>query len=247
MKLKNHQEIEYMKEGGHKLSAILDALVSAVRPGMATKELDTLARKLTKENDAKPSFLNYNGFPMALCVSINEEIVHGLPSDRKLKDGDLVKIDYGILYKGFHTDSARSVVVGLGEHKLARSLISVATEALELGIKMAQSGNTTGDLGLAIHEYVKSNGFDVVRDLVGHGIGSEVHEAPEVPNYGKSGDGIVLKPGMVIAIEPMVVAGTFKIAEGSDGFAYITADKKLSAHVEHTVAITKDGPVVLTK
>ena len=236
-----------MKEGGHILSAILDELVLATKAGIPTLELDILARKLTKERGAKPSFLNYNGFPMALCVSINEEIVHGLPSDRKLKEGDLVKLDYGVLYKGFHTDSARSVVVGSGKHKQARDLISATAEALEIGIQMAQVGNTTEDIGSAIHKHVKSKGFDVVRDLVGHGIGLEVHETPEVPNYGKAGQGTTLKAGMTIAIEPLVVAGNWKIADGPDGFAYVTADGKLSAQVEHTIAITKAGPVILTK
>jgi methionyl aminopeptidase len=246
VKLKTSQEIELMREGGHILAEVLDALAGAVRVGLRTKELDTMAQELIAARGAKPSFLNYNGFPAALCVSINEEIVHGLPSERKLKDGDLVKLDLGVQYKGFHTDSARSVIVGKGNAKL-RELVAVTEEALNIGIEAAQPGKTIGDVGSAIHAYVKSEGYDVVRDLIGHGIGTEVHEEPEVPNYGKPGQGPVLKVGMVIAIEPMVVVGGHKIANGPDGFSYITADKKPSAHIEHTVAIVPSGPKVLTK
>jgi len=236
-----------MREGGHILAEILDVLVASVKVGIQTKELETMARELISVRGAKPSFLNYNGFPATLCVSINEEIVHGLPSERKLKDGDLVKLDLGVLYKGFHTDSARSVIVGSTQRLQIQKLIDVTAEALRVGIETAQPGKTLGDVGHAIHEYVKSQGFDVVRDLIGHGIGTEVHEEPEVPNYGKPGQGLVLKPGMVIAIEPMVVMGGHRIANGPDGYAYITADKKLSAHIEHTIAITETGPEILTK
>ncbi len=247
MNLKTPQEIELMREGGHILAEILDVLVASVKVGIQTKELETMARELISVRGAKPSFLNYNGFPATLCVSINEEIVHGLPSERKLKDGDLVKLDLGVLYKGFHTDSARSVIVGSTQRLQIQKLIDVTAEALRVGIETAQPGKTLGDVGHAIHEYVKSQGFDVVRDLIGHGIGTEVHEEPEVPNYGKPGQGLVLKPGMVIAIEPMVVMGGHRIANGPDGYAYITADKKLSAHIEHTIAITETGPEILTK
>ena len=235
-----------MREGGHILAEVLDALVASVRVGISTKELDTMAHEMILARGAKPSFLNYNGFPATLCVSINEEIVHGLPSERKLKDSDLVKLDLGVLYKGFHTDSARSVLVGNASPKL-QNLVSVTEEALRIGIETAQVGKTLGDVGYAIHEYVKSQKMDVVRDLIGHGIGTEVHEEPEVPNYGTQGQGPVLKVGMVIAIEPMVVIGGHKIANGSDGYAYITADKKPAAHIEHTVAITENGPEILTK
>lgn len=236
-----------MREGGHILAEILDVLVASVKVGIQTKELDSMALELISARGAKPSFLNYNGFPATLCVSINEEIVHGLPSERKLKDGDLVKLDLGVLYKGFHTDSARSVIVGSVKRLQIQKLIDVTAEALSVGIETAQPGKTLGDVGHAIHEYVKSQGFDVVRDLIGHGIGTEVHEEPEVPNYGKPGQGLILKPGLVIAIEPMVVMGGHRIANGPDGYAYITADKKLSAHIEHTIAITETGPEILTK
>ena len=241
MKLKAPQEIEIMREGGHILAEVLDVLVASVRVGMPTEELDIMARKLIEARGAKPSFLNYNGFPAALCVSINEEVVHGLPSERKLKNGDLVKLDLGVLYKGFHTDSARSVIVGKGDIKLQK-LVAVTAEALAIGIQAAQVGKTLGDVGYAIHKYIRSQKMDVVRDLIGHGIGTELHEKPEVPNYGQPSQGPVLKVGMVIAIEPMVVVGGHKIANGPDGYSYITADKKPSAHIEHTVAITATGP-----
>lgn len=247
MKLKTLQEIELMREGGHILAEILDVLVASTRTGMQTKELDIMARELIKSRGAQPSFLNYNGFPATLCVSINEEVVHGLPSERRIKDGDLVKLDLGVLYKGFHTDSARSVIVGSVKRPQIQNLVDVTAESLRVGIETAQAGKTLGDVGYAIHEYVKSQGYDVVRDLIGHGIGTELHEEPEVPNYGTQGQGPVLKVGMVIAIEPMVVMGGHKIANGSDGFAYITADKKLSAHIEHTIAITETGPEILTQ
>ena len=237
-----------MCEGGHILAEVLDALVASIRVGMPTKELDTMAQNLILARGAKPSFLNYQGFPATLCVSINEEIVHGLPSERKLKEGDLVKLDLGVLYKGFHTDSARSVILGSPKiHEKLHKLVAVTTEALAVGIQSAQLGKTLGDVGYAIHEYVKSQKMDVIRDLIGHGIGTELHEAPEVPNYGKQGQGPVLKVGMTIAIEPMVVTGGHKIANGPDGYAYITADKKPVAHMEHTVAITENGPEIITK
>lgn len=247
LKLKTHQEIELMREGGHILSEILDALVDMAKPGIKTWDFEVKARELIDQYGAVSSFLNYNKFPAALCVSINEEIVHGIPSDRILQEGDLVKLDLGVKYKGFHTDSARSVVVGCNAHPKLRSLVAVTAQALEIGIETAQPGNTLGDVGYAIHEYVKSQKLDVVRDLIGHGIGTEVHEDPEVPNYGKPGTGTVLKPGMVIAIEPMVVMGSHRIQNGPDGYSYITADNKPAAHIEHTVAITEQGPIILTQ
>ena len=243
--LKTPEQIEIMREGGKILHMILERLAKAVRPGLKTIELDALARELLVQHDAEASFLNYNGFPAALCVSINEEIVHGLPSGRILKDGDVVKLDFGVLYKGFHTDSARTVLAGPGSPK-NKKLISITERALELGIEQARAGNTTGDIGHAIQAYVESEGCGVVRDLVGHGIGRSVHEEPEVLNYGESGEGIALEPGMVIAIEPMVVEGSWKITDGSDGYSYVTKDGKLAAHAEHTVAITERGPDILT-
>ncbi len=247
VKLKTNKDIAVMGEGGKILAAVLDKLSAAVRPGTTTEEIDMLARELLSSYGAKPSFLGYNGFPAALCVSVNEEVVHGVPSDRVLQQGDVVKLDLGAYYKGFHTDSARTVLIGGINDAKKQKLINVTSRALELGTEAAQPGNTLGDVGHAIERYVKSEGFDVVRDLVGHGIGKNVHEEPEVLNYGKAGEGMRLEPGMVIAIEPMVVEGTWKIADGPDGFSFITKDKKLAAHFEHTVAITERGPVILTQ
>jgi len=259
---KTPKEIEIIAEGGKILSKILKELAKVVKPGITTKDLDKLARELvfkprpfSKERGkfgARPSFLNYDGYPSVLCTSVNDQIVHGVPSVRKLEKGDLLKLDMGVLYKGFHTDSAITVLVGnkLDFDKntlLKKKLIKTTKEALEIGINQARPGNTLGDVGFAIQEYVEKNGFNVVRDLVGHGIGRELHEEPQVPNYGKPDEGIKLEAGMVIAIEPMVVTGDWKIKEGPDGFVYQTKDGSLAAHFEHTIAITNKGPLILTK
>lgn len=244
-----------MAEGGKMLASILKDLAKAVRPGITTQDLDKLARELVFKFGARSSFLNYNGYPSVLCTSVNDEIVHGVPSDRKLVKGDLLKLDMGVLYKGFHTDFAVTVLVGYNRYKiplldksilLKNKLIKVTRGALGVGIKQARPGNTVGNIGSAIQEYVESRGLNVVRDLVGHGIGRELHESPQVPNYGKPGEGETLKPGMVIAIEPMVVTGDWKIKDGADGFVFQTKDGGLACHFEHTIAITPEGPVILT-
>lgn len=234
-----------MREGGKILRATLDTLADAARAGMKTKEFDRIARERLARWGAQASFLDYNGFPAAVCVSINEEIVHGLPSERELKPGDVLKLDLGVFYKGFHTDSARTIVVGMGSDFKKQKLLDVTRNALELGIEVAKVGNTVGDIGHAIQEHVESENYHVVRDLVGHGIGRDVHEEPEVLNYGKPGQGPKLVEGMVIAIEPMVVEGDRNIIERSGG-VYATKDGKLAAHFEHTVAVTKAGPLILT-
>lgn len=234
-----------MKEGGRILASILKDLTKAVKPGIITQDLDKLARELVFKFGARSSFLNYNGYPSVLCTSVNDEIVHGVPSDRKLMKGDLLKLDMGVLYKGFHTDSAVTVVVGKGD-EAKNKLLNVTKEALNIGISKAKIGNTLGDIGSAIQVHVESRGLNVVRDLVGHGIGRELHELPQVPNYGKSGEGEKLREGMVIAIEPMVVTGNWKIKEGPGGFVFSTQDNGLAAHFEHTVAITDKGPIILT-
>lgn len=247
MNLKTKEEIQIMQEGGKILSAILRKLSETARPGMITYELEELARSLVASHKVKSSFLGFDGYPCALCVSINEEIVHGVPSDREIMEGDLIKIDMGVLHKGFHTDSATTVLMpGGNDSDVKERLINVTKEALRVGISKATVGNTLGDLGYAIQKYVEDRGFNVVRDLVGHGIGRELHEDPQVPNYGKPGMGPKLVAGMVIAIEPMVVTGSWKIADGDDGFAYKTKDLSLSAHFEHTVAITEEGPLTIT-
>lgn len=247
MTIKTAKEIEIMKEGGEILSAILRELIAITRPGITTLDLENRARELVVSYKVKPSFLDFDGYPAVLCTSINEEIVHGLPSERIIQEGDLVKIDMGVVHKGFHTDSAYTVLMPGGINSdLNKKLVSVTKEALKIGITKARVGSTLGDLGSAIQTFVEAQGFNVVRDLVGHGIGRELHEDPQVPNYGKPGLGPVLREGMVIAIEPMVVIGSPKIIEGEDGFAYITKDLSHSAHFEHTVAITNDGPLTIT-
>lgn len=262
IKIKTEKEIQIMWEGGKILANILRELARAVKPGITTQDLNKLAEELVFKfgtqtafangsSELKPAFLNYGGFPATLCTSINDEIVHGVPSDRKLEKGDLLKLDMGILYKDFYTDSAVTVLVGSGlafdkKTLLKKKLIRVTREALSLGIKQAKPGNVIGDIGFAIQQYVEKNGFNVVRDLVGHGIGRELHEEPQVPNYGRSGTGLKLAEGMVVAIEPMVVTGDWKTKEGADGFVFQTKDGGLAAHFEHTIAVTNGGPVILT-
>jgi len=250
--LKTEKEIQIMREGGKILASILKDLAKAVKPGINTKELDKLAQELVFRFGARSSFLNYNGYPAVLCTSVNNEIVHGVPSERKLQKGDLLKLDMGVRHKGFHSDSAVTVLVGGGllldrKTLLKKKLIRVAMESLEIGIKEARPGKTIGDIGFVIQRYAEKNGFNVVRDLVGHGIGRELHEEPQVPNYGNPGEGKKLKPGMVIAIEPMVVTGDWKTEEGPDGFVFETKDGGLAAHFEHTIAVTEKEPLILTR
>jgi methionyl aminopeptidase len=245
-KIKTKEEIQIMKEGGKILAEILKKLEEATKPGITTSHLEELARELVLSYGVKSSFLGFDGYPAMLCTSLNDEVVHGLPSDRVLKEGDLLKIDMGVLHKGFHTDSARTVLVGNMGDLVKRNLIQTTKESLEIGISKAKAGNTLGDIGAAIQKHVEDKGFNVVRDLVGHGIGRELHEPPQVLNYGKAGQGDKLIAGMVIAIEPMVVTDNWAIKNSKDGYAFITKDGGLAAHFEHTVAITKEGAQILT-
>ena len=245
--IKTEKEIEIMKEGGRILAEILNKLANTVKPGITTNNLEELARELVLSYGVKSSFLGFDGYPNILCTSLNDEVVHGIPSDRVLKEGDLLKIDMGVLHEGFHTDSATTLVVGGRGDNTINKLIQTTMEALEIGISKAKVGNMLGDIGSAIQKHVEDRGFNVVRDLVGHGIGRELHEPPQVLNYGKSGQGDKLVAGMVIAIEPMVVTGKWAIKNGKDGYAFITKDGGLAAHFEHTVAITDVGPLILTK
>src|SRR3989344_2061792 len=254
--IKIKTEIEIMREGGKILAGILKKLTESVKPGITTNDLEKLARELVLSYKVKPSFLGFDGYPNILCTSLNDEVVHGIPSDRVLKEGDVLKIDMGVLHKGFHTDSATTVLVEPKEEVIhittlnvvnQKLLISVTKEALEIGISKAKIGNTLGDIGSAIQKHVEDRGFNVVRDLVGHGIGREPHEPPQVLNYGKAGTGEKLIAGMVIAIEPMVVTGKWGIKNGKDGYAFVTKDGGLAAHFEHTIAITEKGPEILTK
>lgn len=253
--IKSPKEIEIMREGGKILARIIKNLEKLVRPGVTTNYLNKVAEDLVLKYGAKPSFKGYRGaggelgkpFPAALCTSTNEEIVHGIPSDRKLKEGDIVSLDLGIYFKGFHTDMAVTLLVGRKVAPELLRLIKVTKKALKRGIKKARTGNTFGDIGNTIQRYVESQGFNVVRDLCGHGIGKEVHEDPQIPNYGKRRTGPEIKEGMVFCLEPMVTMGDFKIKKTKDGFGYEAKDGSLSAHFEHTIAVTKTGCEILTK
>jgi methionyl aminopeptidase len=244
--LKSEKEIKIMQEGGKILAEILEKIKRKVEPGVSTKDLEKEAIYLIKKKGVKPSFLNFEGYPAVLCTSINEEIVHVLPSQRIVKDGDILSLDLGIFYKGFHTDMAITIPVG-GVSEEARRMIRVTKKALKLAIKKAKIGNTLGDIGNTIQRYVEGRGFSVVRELCGHGIGRKLHEPPQVLNFGKRSKGEKLKEGMVICIEPMVTMGDWHIKRTKDGFGYETKDGSLSCHFEHTVAITKRGSIILTK
>ena len=245
IKIKSDEEIQIMAEGGRKLAQIMKELKERVRPGIQTRELNQLAEGLILKESGKCSFKNYNGFPACLCVSINEEIVHGVPSERILKNGDIVSLDLGMKYKGFHTDMAITLPVGEIDPETAR-LIRVTKKALKLAIKKAKPGNTFGDIGNTIQRYVQSQGFRVIRELCGHGIGKELHEDPQILNYGKRKSGPKLIEGMVFCLEPMVTMGDYRIKKERNGFAFKTKDDSLSAHFEHMVAVTKQGSLVLT-
>lgn len=253
IRLKSKKEIEILKEGGKRHAEILKLVAQTVRPGISTKSLDILAQKLIKVGGDKPAFLGYTPdgvsypYPAALCVSINDEVVHGIPDkDVFLEEGDIVSLDLGLLHKGLITDGAITVPVGKIS-KEAKELIKVTKKALELAVKAAKPGNTTGDIGHAVESFVKPLGYGIVRILSGHGVGYSVHEDPYIPNYGTPGRGEKLVPGMVIAIEPMLNLGTGVVCSTDDEYTYVTKDGKLSAHFEHTVAITEKGPVILTK
>lgn len=233
-----------MREGGKTLTRIMEKLKEKVRPGITTQELDRLAESLILKY-GKCSFKGYEGFPACLCTSINEEIVHAVPSDRILKEGDIISLDLGIFYKGFHSDMAITLPVGKVKPEILR-LIRVTKKTLKLAIKKVRPGNTFGDIGNTIQRYVESQGFNVIRDLCGHGIGKDLHEDPQILNFGKRRTGPELVEGMTFCIEPMVSMGDFKIKKSKDGYGFETADGSLSAHFEHTIVVTKNGCEVLT-
>lgn len=243
--IKTPEEIEIMTEGGKILAKIIKELEKKVKPGITTKELDRVAEALILKSEGKPSFKGYEGYPAALCTSINQEIVHAIPSDRKLKEGDILSLDLGIQWKGFHADMAITVPVGKIDPETQR-LIRVTKKALKRGIKKVRVGNTFGDIGNTIQRYVESQGFNVVRDLCGHGIGKELHEDPNILNYGKRRTGLEIKEGMVFCLEPMVTVGDWKIRKAKDNYGFETQDGSLSCHFEHTIALTKNGSKVLT-
>ena len=245
--IKNSEQIEKMKLAGRITGEAILAAGEAVREGISTAELDRIIRHHIERCGAKPSFLGYGGFPGSACISINDEVIHGIPSDKKyLKEGDIVKIDVGAFIGGYHGDSANTFPVGKVSDEAMR-LIEVTKEAFRLGVEKAVPGNRVGDIGAAVDAHVRAHGFSAVRDYVGHGVGHDLHEDPSVPNYGTPGHGVKLCRGMVIAIEPMINAGVPGVIQLADGWTVITADRKLSAHYEHTVAITDDGPILLTE
>ena len=244
--LKSRSEIEKMRKSNAIVAAILEELRKKIRPGVKTIELDRLSEELALKKGARPAFKGYRGYPYSLCTSVNSEVVHGMPSERELKEGDIVSLDFGILNDGYYGDAA--VTVPVGEiTPAARRLLKVTEEALYRGIAEVKAGNRIGDISAAIQGHVEASGYSVVRDLVGHGIGKSLHEDPQVPNYGTSGRGVELKPGMAFAIEPMVNEGTYRVDILRDGWTVVTADGKLSAHFEHSVAITENGPVILSR
>ena len=246
IQLKNGEQIKIMKEAGRITGEALLVARDHVRPGISTYELDRLVREHIEKAGAKPSFLGYGGFPGSACVSINDEVIHGIPSKKRfLEEGDLVKVDVGAFYKGFHGDSARTIPVGRVSDE-ALKLIEVTRASFFAGIEQLKVGNRLGDVGAAIDGLVVANGFSTVKRYIGHGIGHELHESPDVPNYGTPGRGTRLCAGLVIAIEPMVNIGTETVRELSDGWTVKTADGSLSAHYENTVALTSDGIINLT-
>jgi len=250
--LKTIEEIERQKEACKIVAYVLEKIREAVQPGVTTNELNALAEKITKEKKAISAFKGvksrgpYKPFPAAICSSVNDEVIHGIPSDRVLKDGDIVGVDFGVLYDGFYGDAAITIPVG-NISAGAKRLLDVTRESLDMAIESAQEGNRLSDISHAVQEYVEERGYSVVRDFVGHGIGRNLHEEPQVPNYGVKGRGVTLKEGMVLAIEPMINEGNYDVTVLDDGWTAVTVDGKLSAHFEHCVAITKKGPIVLTK
>jgi methionyl aminopeptidase len=243
--LKSPEEIAVMREAGRIVAEVMQEVLAEVKPGATGRDLDRVVRRAYKTRSVTPTFLGYHGYPATLCVSINDEIVHGIPNDRPFREGDIVSIDMGVTYKGFVGDHAISVGVGKMAAVPAK-LIQVTREALERGIEQARPGNRMGDIGHAVQTHAEVNGFAVVREYVGHGVGRAMHEDPQVPNYGEPGKGLILKPGMVIAIEPMLNTGGWQTKRHDDGWLVSTEDGSLSAHFEHTLAITADGPTVLT-
>lgn len=244
--IKSHDEIELMRKSGHALAAVCRQLEGLVHPGISTYELDKVARDLIETAGAKAAFLGYHGYPASICTSINEEIVHGIPSRKRfLREGDLISIDMGLILHGFFSDMAVTLPVGQVDPEIER-LIAATKRALEVGIAAAKPGKRMGEISSAIEKYVTGEGFSVVREYTGHGIGRQMHEDPKVPNFGKPTDGIRLKSGMVLAIEPMVNIGTWQTELMPDEWTVLTLDRKPSAHFEHTVALTEDGADILT-
>lgn len=244
--IKSAREIELMTEAGRILEIVHEEMEKALRPGMSTMDINALGEEVIRSYGCEPSFLNYNGYPASICVSVNEEVVHGIPSRKKIiREGDIVSLDAGVIYKGYHSDAARTHAVG-EVSKEAQKLIDVTRQSFFEGMKFAKEGNYLFEISAAIGKYAESFGYGVVRDLCGHGIGTHLHEDPEIPNHAMIRKGPKLRAGMTLAIEPMINAGTANVKWLDDDWTVITADGRLSAHYENTVLITKDGPVLLT-
>ena len=244
--IKNSEQLALMKKAGRITAEALLIARDAIRPGISTKEIDRKIHDFIVKCDAIPSFLGYGGFAGSACISINDEVIHGIPSDRViLSEGDIVKIDVGARYRGYNGDSARTYPVGKVSDEALR-LISVTERSFYEAMKYAKAGCRVGDLGFAVENFVISNGFSVVRDFVGHGVGAQLHEEPEVPNFGRAGRGARLYAGMTLAVEPMVNAGTHEVRVKNDGWTVVTLDGRLSAHYENSIAITESDPIVLT-
>ena len=242
---KSEEEIALIRESADILSKAHGEVAKVVKPGIKTNQLDEIAETFIRDHGGEPSFKGYNGFPASLCISLNENVVHGFPSEQELKDGDIISIDCGVFFKGFHSDCAYTYPIGDVSDDIS-ALLKVTKESLYLGIEQAVVGNRIGDIGSTVQSYVEERGYTVVRELVGHGLGRNLHESPEVPNYGKRGRGPKLKSGLVIAIEPMINMGTRNIVQESDGWTVRTQDRMPSAHFEHTVVVHEDRTEVIT-
>lgn len=244
--LKTEREIETIKENGRIVAKTLELLREKIRPGLKTKELDKLAEEFIRKQGAYPAFKGYRGFPASICVSIDDEIVHGIPGERIIEEGQVVSVDIGVFKDNYNADGAFTFGVGQISEQ-AQRLLFVTQEALKRGLEVVREGRFLSDVSYAIQSFAESNGFSVVRDLVGHGIGINMHEEPQIPNFGPPGQGPILKRGMVLAIEPMVNAGSFEIHTKEDNWTIVTEDGSLSAHFEHTVAVTENGAMILTQ
>jgi methionyl aminopeptidase len=246
IELKSRQEIEILKECNQIVAEVLTTVRKYCRPGVTTLELDIMAEEMTHKRKAKPAFKGYHGFPATLCTSINEQVVHGIPSKRVLKEGDILSIDYGVCHRGYYGDAALTVPIGPIVEDL-QFLLATTQECLMLGIEKAVPGNHLSDISAAIQTHAETRGFSLVKEFSGHGVGKSLHEEPAVLNYVSDGRGILLKPGLVLAIEPMVNQGTDKVMVLKDGWTVVTRDGKCSAHFEHSVAITEQGPLILSQ
>ncbi len=243
--VKTEAQLKKMRKACSIVAKVLDNLSKAVKPGVTTEEIDRLGEEMLEKLGAKPAFLGYHGYKHSTCLSVNEEVVHGIPGSRRLKEGDIIGVDVGSLVDGYYGDMAATIPVGRISAQ-ARDLVETTKECLMIGISRARDGATVGDIGEAIEDHALEAGFSVVRDLFGHGVGTNLHEDPLVPNFGKAGEGVKIKAGMVIAIEPMLNMGGHEIKTLADGWTVVTADGQLSAHFEHTIAITEGEPEILT-